>query len=132
MVALADLRQSFRLCGAGAHMNRSIGILALMVCLIVIRPSRPADAPRVLELWPGKPPGDVGIPGAEKMFQLQVGGKPYEVGGKPTNWVTNVSKPTLTVFPAPKDKNTGIAMLICPGGGYHNLGWDVEGEEVAA
>jgi acetyl esterase/lipase len=22
-------------------------------------------------------------------------------------------------------------MLICPGGGYHNLGWDVEGEEVA-
>src|SRR5438045_9636103 len=23
-------------------------------------------------------------------------------------------------------------MLICPGGGYHNLGWDVEGEEVAA
>jgi acetyl esterase/lipase len=23
-------------------------------------------------------------------------------------------------------------MLICPGGGYHNLGWDVEGKEVAA
>jgi acetyl esterase/lipase len=22
-------------------------------------------------------------------------------------------------------------MLICPGGGYHNLGWDVEGEEIA-
>jgi acetyl esterase/lipase len=30
------------------------------------------------------------------------------------------------------DKNTGAAILICPGGGYWNLAWDLEGEEVAA
>jgi acetyl esterase/lipase len=46
--------------------------------------------------------------------------------------LTNVTKPTLTVYRAPHDKQTGVTMLICPGGGYHNLGWDVEGEEVAA
>ena len=91
-----------------------------------------ADTPRVVDLWPGKPPGDVGIAGEEKWLELKVGGKPYEVGGKPTKWRTNVSKPTLTVYRPEKEKDTGISMLICPGGGYHNLGWDVEGEEVAA
>lgn len=105
--------------------------LILVVCCHSTS-ARGADQLLVVDLWPGKPPGDVGIAGAEKVFELQVKGQPYLVGGKPTKWVTNVSKPTLTVFPAPKDKNTGIAMLICPGGGYHNLGWDVEGEEVAA
>jgi acetyl esterase/lipase len=85
---------------------------------------------QVVELWPGPVPGDVGIPGEEKVFQLQVKGKPYEVGGRPTSWRTNVSRPTLTVFrPA---RPNGAAMIVCPGGGYHNLGWDVEGEEVAA
>src|SRR5205823_14808511 len=28
-------------------------------------------------------------------------------------------------------KNTGTAMIICPGGGYWNLYWELEGEEVA-
>ena len=102
-----------------------------LLALLVIVPAQGA-APQVLDLWPGKPPGDVGIPGEEKFLDLKVGGKPYEVGGKPTQWKTNVSRPTLTVFPAPKEKDTGISMLICPGGGYHNLGWDVEGEEIAA
>lgn len=85
---------------------------------------------QVVELWPGPVPGDVGIPGEEKVFQLQQKGKPYEVGGRPTSWKTNVSRPTLTLF-RPSTPN-GAAMIICPGGGYHNLGWDVEGEEVAA
>jgi acetyl esterase/lipase len=90
-----------------------------------------ADQPFVVTVWPGKVPGDVGISGEEKFIQLMVGGKPYEVAGKPTKWLTNVTRPTLTVYAPPKDKNTQMAMLICPGGGYHNLGWDVEGEEVA-
>jgi acetyl esterase/lipase len=50
----------------------------------------------------------------------------------PTKLVTNVTKPTLTIYSPPKDRNTGTAMLICPGGGYHNLFWELEGEEVAA
>jgi acetyl esterase/lipase len=60
-----------------------------------------------------------------------VGGKPYEIAGKPTKWLTNVTTPTLTIYRPAKDKDTGTAVLIAPGGGYHNLGWDVEGTEIA-
>jgi acetyl esterase/lipase len=34
-------------------------------------------------------------------------------------------------FP-PKEKDTGAAVVICPGGGYNVLAMDLEGEEVAA
>lgn len=90
-----------------------------------------AQDPVVVPIWPGKPADDVGIAGAEKFFQLMVKGKPYEVDGKPTKWLTNVSKPTLTIYRPAKDKDNGTAILIAPGGGYHNLGWDVEGTEIA-
>jgi acetyl esterase/lipase len=106
--------------------------LALVVCLSVAWPTGAAEKPLVVDVWPGKVPGDAGIAGAEKFIELKVNDKPYEVAGKPTRWLTNVTKPTLTVYRPSKDKETGLAMLICPGGGYHNLGWDVEGEEVAA
>jgi len=43
----------------------------------------------------------------------------------------NVSKPSITVYRAPKDKATGATVIICPGGGYHILAWDLEGTEVA-
>ena len=91
-----------------------------------------AATPLVIDLWPGKVPGDVGIIGEEKYIQLMNAGKPYQVAGKSTKWLTNVTKPAIFVYHAPRDKDTGAAMLICPGGGYHNLGWDIEGEEVAA
>jgi len=106
---------------------------ALIGCFLALSVAA-ADAPAkvVVDIWPGKVPGDVGIAGEEKSFELKVGDKPYEVGGRPTRWLTNVTKPTLTVYQPERDNNTGVAMLICPGGGYHNLGWDVEGEEVAA
>src|SRR5262245_52969868 len=45
--------------------------------------------------------------------------------------ITNVTKPTLTIYrPNPK-LDTGTSILICPGVGYWNLYWEVEGEEVA-
>src|SRR5439155_19590781 len=51
---------------------------------------------------------------------------------EPTRMVTNVTKPTITVFRPAKEKDTGAAVIICPGGGYWNLYWQLEGEEVAA
>jgi PhoPQ-activated pathogenicity-related protein len=50
----------------------------------------------------------------------------------PTKLITNVSKPTITIYRTSKDKNTGTAMLICPRGGSWDLYWELEGEEVAA
>jgi acetyl esterase/lipase len=41
----------------------------------------------------------------------------------------NVSNPTLTLYP-PAATNTGAAVLVFPGGGYHILAMDLEGTEV--
>jgi hypothetical protein len=35
----------------------------------------------------------------------------------------------LTVYRPVKEKDTRVAMVICPGGGYHALYWDGFGKE---
>ncbi len=85
-----------------------------------------AAAPIVVDVWPGKTPGDVGINGQEKsrIHESRIVG--------PTKLITNVSKPTLTIYQPAPERNTGTAMIICPGGGYWDLYWELEGEEVAS
>lgn len=46
--------------------------------------------------------------------------------------ITNVSRPTLSLFPAPKKGTPAPAMIICPGGGYSYVVIDKEGTEIAA
>ncbi len=84
--------------------------------------------PPVVELWPGPVPGDVGIEGEEK---TRIHSSRF-AGVGDTLLVTNVTRPSLMVYLPPAEKNTGTAMLICPGGGYWDLFWDLEGREVAA
>lgn len=45
--------------------------------------------------------------------------------------VDKISKPTITVYEAPKEIRTGTAVVICPGGGYSILAAGHEGAEVA-
>jgi acetyl esterase/lipase len=52
-------------------------------------------------------------------------------GEFPVKRVTNVTRPTLTVYRPARDKDTGAAVVIAPGGAYRILAWDLEGEEVA-
>ena len=79
-----------------------------------------------LDLWPGKVPDDYGEIGEEHFRD------PWSEESKGTRWLTNITKPTLTIYRPAENRNTGAAMVICPGGGYWNLAWDLEGEEVAA
>ena len=51
------------------------------------------------------------------------------VAGHPSTIVENVVRPTMTVFAA-KGTRTGAAIVVFPGGGYHNLWIDIEGTEV--
>jgi acetyl esterase/lipase len=51
---------------------------------------------------------------------------------EPTRMITDVTRPTLTIYRPTPETDTGTSMLICPGGGYWNLYWQLEGEEVAA
>ena len=39
---------------------------------------------------------------------------------KPGDGVENVSEPTITVY-SPKENNTGVAVVVFPGGGYKML-----------
>ncbi len=106
-------------------MRRIIFAVGLYFGLFLTNPAFAAE-PLVVDLWPGKTLGDVGINGQEtsRIYTSPLVG--------PTKLITKVSKPTLTIYQPAKGNNTGTAMIICPGGGYWDLYWDLEGEEVAA
>jgi acetyl esterase/lipase len=99
----------------------------LLFSLWASRPAGGAETAKPLKLWPGEVPGEKGAVGEEKDLT-----KPNEglVAGKRVIRLGNVSQPTLTVYPPPAEKNTGTAVLVCPGGGYHILALDLEGTEV--
>src|SRR3954467_9560453 len=90
-------------------------ILSLLISPILFA----ADAaPQIIDLWPaGKVPGEKAEIGPEKLT---------EKNGVITS-ITDISKPTIEVHLPPKDKATGVAIVIAPGGGYRNLAWDHEG-----
>jgi acetyl esterase/lipase len=113
-------------------MKRTTRAVALLTWLCLAWPAVGADKPLVVPLWPGKAPDEAGDIGPEKVrLSPRLTRKEVEVT-EPTRLVTNVSKPTITVYRPAKDKDTGTAILICPGGGYWDLYWQLEGEEVAA
>jgi acetyl esterase/lipase len=86
--------------------------------------SRAAEdsAPLVLDLWPGTPPGDEGASVGEEKAQKK---------GEAITSLTNITKPTLSVSRPESAKNTKVAIVVCPGGGYNMLAWDHEGAQVA-
>lgn len=90
-------------------------------------PLAAAEAPKVIELWAGAAPGDRGEIGKEHDTT-----KPGDnlVGGKPVVRLGDVSKPTLTLYRPAPGKNTGVAVMVCPGGGYNILAMDLEGTEI--
>ncbi|HYK89993.1 MAG TPA: alpha/beta hydrolase [Acidobacteriota bacterium] len=91
-----------------------------------------ADKPVVVELWPGKVPDESDNIGEERsLMSPRLDSRQVEVTD-PTRMITNVSRPTITIYRPPMERDTGTAMLICPGGGYWNLYWQLEGEEVAS
>ena len=76
-----------------------------------------------IAIWPGAAPDAQSVPGAEYATNTLTPKR------QPLSWVCNVSKPTMTVY-SPQGTNTGIAMLVFPGGGYNALAMDLEGTEI--
>jgi len=85
---------------------------------------QPSPGHTQIPIWPGTAPGAHPVTGPE--FCRTSDGL---VGGKPVLLVELVSQPTMTVY-APKGTNTGIAMIVFPGGGYNLLAIDLEGTEI--
>jgi acetyl esterase/lipase len=82
--------------------------MSLLVCQPALaqqnQPAADSDANPAVRLWGGDAPGALGK--------------------------DDVDIPTLTIFKAPADHNTGCAVVVCPGGGYHGLA-EHEGKPIA-
>jgi acetyl esterase/lipase len=76
-----------------------------------------ADEPQIVPLWPN------GAPGFESRRGESELAKDY--------WVKNIHNPSITVFLPTKEKATGAAVVICPGGGHRELVFNAEGVEAA-
>ncbi len=106
---------------------------SLLDCVVMKRLSIPtlcfvvflaafAAAQQVIPLYPATPPGSTQENYPEKEYFSKVWN---------TEVVTNVTRPTLTVFqPSPESRN-GTAVVICPGGGFMALSINSEGIDVA-
>jgi acetyl esterase/lipase len=92
--------------------------------------SRAADpAPQILNVWPAVAPGETKVLPPEADTTKADGQK---VGGRHLIRLGNVSTPQLAVYRPSQDKDTGASVIICPGGGFNILAYDLEGTEVAA
>jgi acetyl esterase/lipase len=76
-------------------------------------------------IWPEAVPDNQPVAVPEDMSTVT----DEPVAGRPWIAVGHLSRPTMTVY-APKDKNTGAAVVVFPGGGYSCLAIDLEGTEV--
>lgn len=92
--------------------------LAICAFIFVIPATTLAQqAVQEIPLWPG------GAPGFQSRRNEPQLAKDY--------WVRNIHNPTLTVYLPPKEKATGAAVVICPGGGHRMLVFNAEGDEPA-
>lgn len=95
-------------------------VLRTLCALLVL--ASVASAQDVIPLYPGAAPGSP---------QANYPEQQYFTKAWNTEIVTNVTRPTLTVFkPSPALKN-GTAIVICPGGGFMALSINSEGFDVA-
>ena len=92
-------------------------ILSLLTVLLSISALAQENKPQEILLWPN------GAPGFEN--------KRDEPQQAQDWWVRNIHNPSITVYLPPKDKATGAAVVICPGGGHSNLVFNAEGVEPA-
>ena len=78
----------------------------------------------VVPLWPAGAPGSEAMAGRKELIT-----EPAKAGDSLK--VSNIHNPSLLVYLPPKDKATGAAMIIAPGGGHRFLSLDSEGTNVA-
>jgi acetyl esterase/lipase len=94
--------------------------LALLLLTAAVAPA--AEPTTTLTLWPGTPPGETKA--------LPPEGYQKNKAGDPILRLENVSIPTIAVYKPVKEKDTGAAVLVAPGGGYSILAFDHEGLKV--
>lgn len=100
-----------------------ICLMLFSLVLPVVHSAAAIEPLVTLDVWPGTAPGEKGDIGPEQLAP--------DTPDRPVARIQNVSKPTIEVYKPEGEKDTGAAVLICPGGGYNILAYDLEGTEVA-
>ncbi|MGH9345229.1 MAG: alpha/beta hydrolase [Terriglobia bacterium] len=107
-------------------------IVLVAIASFAVLAARPAQSngpakPLMMAIWPHGAPGEKAPLGPERDIT-----KPTDplVGGRKLIHLTDVSNPTLTVYKPSREKDTGAAVVVFPGGGYQILAMDLEGTEI--
>ena len=90
---------------------KKILLLSFLFAATMLSAQKPVELP----LWPN---------GAPNNNELTNSGQNHN-----NEWVSDVTTPTLTVYPA--SHPNGMAIIMCPGGGYGGLAMKHEGHDMA-
>ena len=96
--------------------------LFVFLLLLFLSISTNAQKSEIIYLWPGKVPGEL----KEK--------QPPVIDTSKNDKILRfdeVTNPAIEVFLPDKAIKSGSAVIVCPGGGYNILAYDLEGTEIA-
>ena len=103
-------------------MNTRLRLLSTVLALILVTAANlSAGEPAEIPLWPN------GAPGSERKTEKEV----IEKSASGERKVWSIHQPSLTPYLPAKDKATGAAVIIAPGGAHRFLCVDHEGYNVA-
>lgn len=110
------------------HVCAGLYFLVLCSALSAQKPVwQPTAGHTQVPIWPGEAPDPQPTSGPEF---AETTPKEFPVGtGRTAKAINNVTRPTMTVY-SPKGNNTGVAVVVFPGGGYQSLAIDLEGTDV--
>ncbi len=106
--------------------SRSLVLVAFALAAAGLTAS--AAEPLILNVWPTEAPGETKVLPAEAD---QTKDTDKLIAGRRIIKLGNVKVPQIAVYRPAKEKDNGTAVLICPGGGFNILAYDLEGTEVA-
>ena len=95
----------------------------MIAAFLVVSMAVAAERGEEIKLWPK------GAPGSEGVTEAEVSKPSAKYAGWPGNF-TVTHYPSIYVFLPPKEKATGVSMIVAPGGGHTQLVIDKEGWEL--
>ncbi len=108
--------------------SQSLVVFAALLCSANGRSVIAEQPDHVIKIWPHDPPGESMDIGPEQDMTKDTDNL---IAGRRIIKLGNVTTPQAHVYLPPANLRTGASVVICPGGGFSILAWDLEGTEVA-
>ncbi|MDR0756268.1 MAG: alpha/beta hydrolase [Tannerella sp.] len=100
------------------------GVIVLILMYVMFEMYSGMAQESVVRLFPD------GAPGEDTLYVEESDENGRRVAGETVLRITNVGDPAIAIYEAPEELAGGSAVIVCPGGGYSRLAYDLEGEEV--